>query len=114
MELRELEKELIEKNKWLFMKLKEQKTLIQDMAQKEHDYRVALAQTILSLRTDGTPVTIMSDISRGDKIIAKLKLERDISKGMADACKQGIRAIQTAISGLQSMISTRRAEMELI
>jgi len=113
-EIGELEKKLLEANSWLFIKLKEQKKLIKDSAQKEHDYRIALASKIVKLRAEGVPVTIMSDLSRGELGIAKLKLDRDIAKGMADACRQGIIAIQASMSGLQSLISTRRAEMELI
>ncbi|RLB94077.1 MAG: hypothetical protein DRH26_02305, partial [Deltaproteobacteria bacterium] len=77
MELRELEKALMKENGWLFHKLSEQKGLIQEKAQTEHDYRVALAVKITELRTEGTPVTIMSDLCRGYKPIAKLKLDRD-------------------------------------
>ena len=113
MELIELEKELFEKNKWLVAKLSEQKDLIQKSGQSEHDYRVALAVKLLQLRTDGYQATIMTDLAKGDKIIAKLKLERDINRGIADACKEAIRAIQAMISGIQSLISTRKEEMKL-
>jgi hypothetical protein len=114
MDIQQLEKELLEKNKWLFMKLTEQKALIEKAAQCEHDYRVALAQKMTILRIEGVPVTIMGDLSRGDNVIAKLKLDRDISKGIADACRQSIGAIQAAMSGIQSLISTRRSEMQLL
>ena len=114
MEIQALEKELIEKNKWLFMKLTEQKDLVRGAAQTEHDYRIALAKEIVRQRVDGTPATIMSDICKGKPEIAKFKLERDIAKGMADACKHGIKAIQQSMSGLQSLISTRKEEMKLL
>ena len=114
MDLSQLEKELHEKNRWLFVKLTEQKSLIEKSAQTEHDYRVALAQKLATLRIDGIPATIMSDMARGDHIIAKLKLERDIAKGVAEACRQSIIAIQASMSGIQSLISTRRAEMGLL
>ena len=114
MEIQQLEKELLEKNQWLFAKLTEQKDLIKKAADAEYAYRIALAEKLLLLKTDGLPVTIMSDLSRGDKMIAQLKLERDIARGIADACKQGIKAIQAAMSGLQSLISSRREEMKLL
>jgi len=113
MELFELEKELFEKNKWLFIKLTEQKSLIENSAQTEYAYRIALAVKILELRADGQPATIMSDLSRGDKNIAKLKLDRDIAKGIAEACRQAILAIRASMSGIQSLISTRKEEMKL-
>lgn len=114
MEIDLLEKELLEKNQWLWIKLTEQKDLIKKAAQTEHDYRVALATKITLLRTEGVPATIMIDLAKGDKAIAKLKLERDIARGIADACKQAIGAIQAAMSGLQSLISTRKEEMRLL
>ena len=114
MELAQLEKELMEKNKWLFLKLTEQKDLIQKSSQAEHDYRIALSSKILELRVEGYPVTIMPDLSRGDRAIAKLKLDRDIARGISDACKQSIKAIQTSISSIQSLVSTRREEMKLL
>ena len=114
MEITELEKELLKNNKWLTIKLSEQKDLIRKSAQAEHDYRVALASRVTILKAEGIPVTIMSDLARGDKAIAKLKLERDIAKGIADACRQAIIATQAAMSGLQSLISTRKEEMKLL
>ena len=42
-------------------------------AQSEQEYRIALAKRILDERSKGTPVTIISDICRGDREIAKLR-----------------------------------------
>ena len=59
-------------------------------ADAEQKYRVALAEKILIERDKGTPVTIISDICRGDKTIAKLKFDRDVSevvyKAAMEAC----------------------------
>ena len=52
----------------------------QDLAKAERDYRVALSQKILIERDNKVPVTIISDICRGDKEIADLKLNRDTQK----------------------------------
>ena len=114
MELAGLEKELLEKNKWLFVKLKEQRELIVNAGSSERNYRIALSKKMLELRTEGMQVTILSDIARGDKIIAELKLNRDIDKGVALACKNGIDAIQSSMSSLQTLISRHKAEMKLI
>ena len=114
MELHELEKELFKKDAWLFAKLTEQKSLIQKAAQTEEVYRVALATKMLLLKTEGCQATLIPDLARGDKATAKLKLERDIAEGIVDVCRQSIYAIQTSMSGLQSLIAARRAEMSLI
>ena len=114
MDLQELQKELLKENGWLFHKLGDQKDLIKKAAQAEHDYRTALAIKLLEYRTAGEPATIMGDLCRGDKAIAKLKLERDIAKGIADACRQSIIATQASMSALQTLISSRKEEMKLL
>ena len=58
--------------------IKEPETRGVEKAKTEAEYRVALANKILEERARGTPVTIMSDICRGDEKIARLRLERDI------------------------------------
>ena len=114
MELAELEEKLLKSNSYLFTKLADQKDLIQKSADAEYAYRIALAQKLLVLKSDGIAVTMMGDLARGDKNIAKLKLDRDIARGMADACRESIRAIQASMSGIQSLISTRKEEMKLL
>jgi len=113
-EVAELEKDLLKKNHWLVGKLSMHEDLIRKAAQTEHDYRVALASKMLEMRADGLPATTMPDICRGDRVIAKLKLDRDIAKGLADTNIQAIRSIQSIMSGLQSMLSRHRAEMKLL
>ena len=54
----------------------------QAKAKAERDYRVALAKKMLELRAEGTPVTIISDLCRGDEEIARLKMERDIAESL--------------------------------
>ena len=114
MEIEKLQKQLLKQNEWLFLKLTEQKKLVIDAAQTEHDYRIAVAKKMLELRAEGTPVTIIADITKGEKLIAKLKLDRDIAKGMSDACNQAIMAIRASMSGLQSLISRDKELMKLI
>jgi len=114
MEIAQLEKELMEKARWLTVKLGEQKGLVQDYAQAEHDYRIALAQKMTALKIKGEKVTIISDLSRGDEAVAGLKRDRDIASGILDACKSSIRSMQATMSGIQSLISTKKEEMKLV
>lgn len=114
MEINELEQKLMWANKKLFIQIQEQADLIEKSAQAEYAYRTALASKMIELKADGVAVTIMADLARGDKSIAKLKLDRDIARGIADACRESIRAIQASMSGIQSLISTRKEEMKLL
>lgn len=83
-------------------------------AESEQLYRTALASKMLTLKSEGYAATLIGDLSRGDSTISKLKLDRDINKGIADACKQGIYAIQSSMSALQTLISRHKAEMNLL
>ncbi len=48
-------------------------------AETERRYRVALNQEILKERDKGTPVTIISDVCRGNRAIAQARFERDVA-----------------------------------
>lgn len=76
----------------------------ENKANTEREYRVALAEKILIERTNGTPVTIISDICRGDRQIAKLKYERDIADTLYDTCKEGINATKLRLKIMENQI----------
>lgn len=73
-------------------------------AQAEHDYRVALRKKILSERDSRTPVTIISDICRGDPEIARLRFEKDVAETMYDAAKEAINGFKLQIRILDAQI----------
>src|SRR5699024_12645468 len=77
------------KNK-LNLAIKELKTRGINKAKAEADYRTALAEKILVERDKGIQVTIINDVCRGDKRIAKLKMERDMAETLYDTCLQAI------------------------
>lgn len=64
----------------------------QKKAEAEMNYRIGLAQKILAEREKGTPVTIISDICRGDKAIARLKFDRDTAEAVYEANIEAINA----------------------
>jgi hypothetical protein len=74
-------------------------------AKAEQNYRVALAKMILKERDKGTPVTIISDLCRGDKEIAKLKFERDVAEVMFSSAMEAIQTFKLAIRMLDAQIS---------
>ena len=73
-------------------------------AQAEHDYRVALSKKVLAERDKGTPVTIISDVCRGDREIAKLRFERDVAETVYDAAKEAINGYKLQIRILDAQI----------
>ncbi len=73
-------------------------------AKAEQDYKVALAQKILTERDKGTPVTIISDICRGDKSVARLRFERDVAETVYKAAGEAIQVYKVQIRVLESTI----------
>lgn len=71
-------------------------------AESEKNYRIGLAQKILTERDKGTPVTIISDVCRGDKVIANLKMERDIAETLFEIVMQKIYSLKIELSLLET------------
>jgi hypothetical protein len=70
----------------------------------EQNYRIALAKKILEEREKGTPVTIISDICRGDKEIARLKFERDVAETTYKSAAEAIQVYKIQIRVLENTI----------
>lgn len=77
----------------------------QKLAQAEQDYRMALAEKILIERDKGLPVTIIGDVCRGDKSIAKLKFERDTAQAVYDANTEAINVWKVHVRILEAQIA---------
>lgn len=73
-------------------------------AEAEQKYRVALSRRILQERESGTPVTILSDVCRGDKEIARLKFERDVAEQVYKAALEAINCYKIQIRVLENTI----------
>lgn len=73
-------------------------------AQAERDYKVALAEKIIREREKGTPVTIISDICKGDAEIAKLRFERDCAEVVYKSAMEAIQSIKLQIRIIDAQI----------
>lgn len=91
--------------------IKELKERGQAKAKAERDYRVELSKEILKLRAEGMPVTIISDVCRGNEKIANLKMERDIAESLYESNMQYIYSTKINIEIVQKQIeATMRGE----
>lgn len=99
----------------LILALREQRVLLIDtvqamkvvgrqLAEAERVYRIALCKKILVERDNGTPVTIISDVCRGDEKVAELKFRRDIKQSDYSVCLEKINAIKTELRLLENEI----------
>ena len=73
-------------------------------AQAEMEYRIALNKAILEERDKGTPVTIISDVCRGKKEIAKLRFERDYAEVVYKSAQEAINSYKLQIRILDAQI----------
>jgi len=76
----------------------------QAYAEAEKQYKIALAQQILTEREKGVPVTIISDICRGNPKIAKLRFERDVAEVTYKSAMEAINSYKLQIRILDSQI----------
>ncbi len=73
-------------------------------ADAEQKYRVALAKQILIERDKGQPVTIISDICRGNQEIARLRFQKDVAEVSYKAAMEAIQIYKLNIRVLESAI----------
>ena len=84
--------------------LKECKNRGRAAAEAEQSYRVALAEKILLLREGGVPVTLIGDLARGDRNIARLKFERDCADVVYDNAREAVLVFKKQIDLLREQI----------
>ena len=76
-----------------------------DYANAEAEYRSALSEKILELRSDGMPVTITSDVARGTPKIAKLRLDRDCKEALYKASLEAVQVYKLQIKVLEAQMN---------
>jgi len=77
-------------------------------AEAEAIYRTGLSKQILIHREEGIPVTIISDVCRGNEYIAKLKMERDIADVLYETCKQKIYQLKLELGIIENQMNMER------
>ena len=73
-------------------------------AEAEKDYKIALAKQILEERGNGVPVTIISDICRGNREIARLRFERDVAEITYKSAMEAINVYKLEVNLLREQI----------
>lgn len=59
-----------------------------DLANKEREYRKALAVAILKLKAEGFAITACQDLAKGQEHVANLRFARDLARGELEATRQ--------------------------
>ena len=73
-------------------------------AEAEREYKIALAKKMLELRDGGTPVTIISDLCRGDREIARLRFERDCAEVVYKSALEAINSYKLQLRLLDAQL----------
>jgi len=80
-------------------------------SEAERKYRVLRAQKIVILRDAKVPVTIITDLVKGDEEVAQLKLEFDALDVLYDNKRENIRSLRDVMSVYQSILNYLRIEI---
>lgn len=96
--------EILSKIRMLDVAIRELGTRGKAYAQLEMDYRIALADKTLSEREKGTPVTIISDVCRGDRKIARMRFDRDCAEVVYKSAQEAINATKLQIKILDAQL----------
>ena len=101
----DLLQELWKINDLLTKALEQFKERGREYAKAQRDYRVLLRKTILELRADGTPTTILSELARGDDDVAAAKEQEIITKTLLESCQEAINVYKIQLKLLQEQIN---------
>jgi hypothetical protein len=102
---------LASKNMMLTQKNDEYLELAEKRAQAERGYNLGMTAKILALKADGNSVTLISQLAKGDKVVADLKFKFDIALAVEKACLESIKNIRGAIDTYRSLLAWLKAEM---
>lgn len=101
----DLLQELWKTNELLTKALEQFKQRGREYAEAYRNYRVLLAQELLRLKAEGTPVTIAYDIARGKEEVANAKEQEIITESLYKSCQEAINTYKLQIKILQEQIN---------
>lgn len=96
--------EVWRRSEMLEVALKECKSRGRAAAEAEQTYRVALAEKILLLREGGLQATLIGDVARGDKDVARLKFDRDCAQVVYENAQEAVMVFKKQIDVLREQI----------
>lgn len=100
----DLYNELMQQTKALEIAVKQLRNTGSDYAKAYTEYRVALAKELVKLRDEGTPVTLCSDLARGNREVARLKFEEISKEAIYRANLESINATKLRIKVIENQI----------
>lgn len=74
------------------------------LAQKEHDYQLIKAQTVLLMKAQGCTITEIQLSIKGQPAVAEALLERDKAKTMYEANQEHINVVKLELRVIENQI----------
>lgn len=102
MELQSIGKMIIETSHRINTATKVIHTMAKEKAETEYQYRMALSKEITRLKAKGMAISILYDVAKGN--VADELLQRDLAEGKFKAAIESMRALQSELSALQSLL----------
>lgn len=96
--------ELLKMQHELDISVKQLRTSGKDYATAYTEYRVALAQELVKLRDEGTPVTLCSDLARGKREVAEKKFQEISKEAIYKANLESINSLKLRIKIIENQI----------
>ncbi len=106
MELTQITSEIYEVSQRLGQASKSLYKLGKEKSETERVYRMRLAQEILTLRSEGMPVSMIADVARGN--IGDIMFQRDAADAQFKAALESLGALQSQLSALQSILKVQQ------
>ena len=103
---------LDDKKRMLSAKNDEYKKLVETRATAEYNYNCAFMERLMIERIDGVPVTLVKELTKGDKTVGKLKLAYEVALGIERACLESMRDVREAIGADRSILTWLRSEKD--
>lgn len=100
----DLYNEIQQKTKELDTSVKTLRRSGTEYAKAEHDYKIKVAETVFSLKQDGTPATLINLVVYGNREVAKLRLDRDIKEVVYKANMESINSIKLQLRLLENQL----------
>ena len=108
----EIEKGMIRTNIKLQNAIEEIPKMVNDKAEAERDYEIALSHKILELKTEGLPITLIPKLASGDKVVGELKFKFNLATELLKIQYAKLKSFEIAINSYQSMHALRRIEYQ--
>lgn len=74
-------------------------------AEKEREYMIARRKKVIELREAGVPVSIIRELSLGDREVSNLRLQRDIAESQFQAALEVINLSKLTVRILDAQIA---------